>query len=187
MRRGLLALMLGLWPATVSAFDVSNVKALAPILAPDADARICFQRRYDRNHLRAHPSQKVAELTLFLYVHGYDAKGETVKADPDYISYDFALSGRRRADRKTLDTSGRCFGVDKVRCNVDCDGGGVSLEKSANGPGVLLKLDERGVEYRGDDGQTLATFTSGKDDKVFLLEPAPASACAALARVIGAP
>jgi hypothetical protein len=187
MRLMLLALALGLCPAQAFAFDVSELKALAPILSPDPDAKICLQRRYDSKHLRAHPAQKVTRLTLFLHVQGYRNQGEAFTANPDYIFYHFALAGRRRADRKTLTATGDCYGVGVARCAVDCDGGGVTLEKSADGASVALKLDERGLDFRGDCETTLATFTSGTDDKVFVLEPAPAKACDALERLIHVP
>jgi hypothetical protein len=178
----------GFWPGVACAFDVSAFKLLAPILPPDPGAKICLQRSYDARHMRAHPAQKVTELKLFIYVQGYRNQGEPVSTDPEYIFYHFALEGRRRTDRKALTTSGDCSGADgDVRCGVDCDGGGVILEKSADSAGVALKFEKAGIEFRNGCEDTLATFTSGKDDKVFMLEPAPAKACAALERMIRVP
>jgi hypothetical protein len=180
-----LAVFIGCWPAAAGAFDDAPFRALAPVLAPKPGAKVCFERRYDADHLRAHPRQKVAAMILFLRVSGFDKTGETVTVDADRIGYEFALSVRRRADRKPLTANGDCHGTDAIRCGVECDGGGFDLEKSGNG--VTLKLSGEGVGLENDCDTSRGTFVApGADDKTFRLEPAPDAVCAGLeAQVLG--
>jgi hypothetical protein len=173
-----LSLLIGLWPAAANAFDDPQLKALAPILAPEPGARICLHRRYDADHMGAHPRQKVIELTLLLLVRGLDKNGD-VTASPDHIVYKSALSARRRGDRKPLVTSANCDGAEKARCAVECDGGGFDLEAAPEG--VTLKLSGEGVAFGNDCDSRRGTFIApGKDDKIFHLDPAPDAACAGL-------
>ncbi|MCW2274886.1 hypothetical protein GJ654_11035 [Rhodoblastus acidophilus] len=178
-----LASLICLWPAAAGAIDDREFKSLTPILAPKPGAKICFARHYDPDHLRAHPRQKVTDLTLLLRVRGYDKTGETATADAERIAYEFALSARRRADRKALTATGDCAGAEKARCAVECDGGGFDLAKS--GEGVALKLSGEGVGLENDCDTSRGVFIApGADDRVFQLEPAPDAACAPLEKKV---
>ncbi len=76
------------------------------ILPPEPGRKACWRRIYDVKHLAAHPRQKVTELTFFLRVSGYDVGGHYVFRNPDHIYYNFALSLKRRGDKRALATSG---------------------------------------------------------------------------------
>jgi hypothetical protein len=99
------------------------------ILPPEPGRKACWRRVYDAKHLAAHRQQKVTELTFFLRVSGYDAGGGYVFKNPDHIFYNFAISLKRRGNKRALVTSGDCLGEKTVECVVDCDSGGVTIDK----------------------------------------------------------
>jgi hypothetical protein len=153
------------------------------ILAPEPGNKACWRRVYGTQHLREHPKQKIKEMLFFLRVRGYDAKGGTVLQNPDHISYNFAISMKRRGDRRPLQTSGDCLGNEgtAVECVVDCDAGGVNIEKAANGEGLAVYLRDNGIAFGNDCDTNPGFFVKpGADDKVFLLTPAPAAVCSKL-------
>ena len=118
--------------------------------APEPGKTACFGRSYDARHLHDHPRQTVAEMTLLLRVEGLDAKGERVTMNPDRIRYLFALAVKRRGDKAPLMTAGECSGDREAECAVDCDGGAVFIETSADGAGVMVRLREEGIGFGAD-------------------------------------
>lgn len=154
--------------------------AAEKILPPEPGRKACFQTVYDAKHLQTHPHQKVTELLFFLRVSGYDPSGNYVFEKPDHIFYNFAISIRRRNDKHSLRTSGDCLGSDIPQCVVDCDSGGVTIEKRPSG-GLSLRLDEGGIAFGGDcDTKTGIWVKPGADDKEFHLAAAPLEVCHAL-------
>jgi len=152
--------------------------AAEKILSAEPGRKACFQRAYDAKHLQTHPQQKVTELLFFLRVSGYDSSGNYVFDKPDHILYNFAISIRRRNDKHFLRTGGDCLGTDVRQCVVDCDGGGVIIEKLPSGDGLSLRLDEGGIAFGGDcDTKTGVWVKPGTDHKAFHLEAAPLEAC----------
>ncbi len=148
------------------------------ILPAEPGRKACWRRIYDANHLAAHPRQKVAELTFFLRVSGYDAGGNYVFKNPDHIYYNFALSLKRRGDKRALATGGDCLGETTADCVVDCDGGKVTIDKLPGGERLSISLDDNGIAFGGDCDTTTGTWvTPGADDKVFHLNPAPVDVC----------
>jgi hypothetical protein len=111
------------------------------ILPPEPGRKACWRRVYDANHLAAHPQQKVTELTFFLRVSGYDAGGRYVFKNPDHIMYNFAISLKRRGNKRALTTSGDCLGEKTVQCVVDCDSGGVTIDNLPSGDGLSIGLE----------------------------------------------
>jgi hypothetical protein len=155
--------------------------AAEKILPPEPGRKACFQKVFDATHLQAHPEQKVTELLFFLRVSGYDAGGNYVFDKPDHIFYNFAISIRRRNDKHSLRTSGDCLGSDVPQCVVDCDSGGVTIEKLPSGDGLSLRLNEGGIAFGGDcDTKTGVWVKPGADDKVFHLEAVPLEVCRSL-------
>ena len=151
------------------------------ILPPEPGRKACWRRVYTAKHLAAHPRQKVTELTFFLRVTGYDAGGKFVFKNPDHIYYNFALSLKRRGDKRALTTAGDCLGEKTADCGVDCDGGKVTIDKLPNGDGLSISLDVNGIAFRSECDETNETWVkAGADDKVFHLDPAPDKACRAL-------
>jgi len=154
---------------------------LADILPDTPGARACFTRSYDARHLREHPRQRVAGVTLLMRVVGFDDKGEWV-LKPDgkykYTRYHFAIRFARRNARAQT-TSGECQGDDKASCYVECDGGGFGLEKS--GEGLLLRLAEDGIRIDDCDEKDVR-LKPGSDDKAFRVDKVAQAQCAALER-----
>jgi len=172
-----IALSLVLFPTAVLA---DGARALAPILEPKPNAKACWRRHYDDDHMRAHPHQKVTDMTLMLLVQAYEASD----AKPGQVVYNFAVNVKRRSDKKALSSSGECAGDEKARCKVECEGGGFILEQVRDGDGVLLKLTE-GMALENDcNGAPGTRLAPGSDDKAFRLDPAPDDACRALEKFL---
>ena len=160
-----------------------GLAAVAKIVPPEPGRMACFGRAYDAKHLRDHPRQTVAEMTLLLRVEGLDAKGERVTKKPDRIRYLFALAVKRRGDKAPLMTAGECSGDREAQCAVDCDGGAVFIEPSADGAGLMVRLRDEGIGFGADCDTTRGIFVPpGADDRAFALAPAPAEACWSLDR-----
>jgi hypothetical protein len=177
--------MLPLLPRVVGALILLAfaTPALAQILPPEGGRKGCWRRVYESAHLASHPRQTVAEMTFFLRVKGYDAKGDEVARNPDHFFYNFALAAKRRGEARARVTSGDCSGEAAMQCAVDCDGGGAVIERAPKGDGLVLKLEDEGIAFGNDCDTHRGTFLApGADDKIFLLEAQPISACKALER-----
>jgi hypothetical protein len=151
------------------------------IIPPEPGRKACWRRVYDAKHLAAHPQQKVTELTFFLRVSGYDAGGDYVFKNPDHIVYNFAISLKRRGNKRALAIGGDCLGDNTVECVVDCDGGGVTIDELSSGDGLSISLDNDGIAFGGDCYTTRGTWVRpGSDDTVFHLDPVAVEACKTL-------
>jgi hypothetical protein len=154
------------------------------ILPAEPGRKGCWRRIYDAVHLSSHPRQTVAEMTFFLRVKAYDAKGNEVAHDPDHVFYNFALAVKQRGEARARVTSGDCSGEAAMQCAVDCDGGGAKIERAPKGDdGLVLRLEGEGIAFGNDCDTQRGTFLApGADDKTFQLEAQPIAACAALER-----
>jgi hypothetical protein len=151
------------------------------ILPAEPGRKACWRRVYDAKHLAAHPQQKATELTFFLRVSGYDAGGSYVFKNPDHIYYNFAFSLKRRGNKRVLATGGDCQGEKTADCVVDCDGGGITIDKLPSGDGLSISLHDGGIAFGGDCDTTTGIWVRpGADDKVFHLDRAPEEACKTL-------
>jgi hypothetical protein len=151
------------------------------ILPAEPGRKACWRRVYNAKHLAAHPQQKVTELTFFLRVSGYDAGGSYVFKNPDHIYYNFAFSLKRRGNKRVLATGGDCQGEKTADCVVDCDGGGITIDKLPSGDGLSISLHDGGIAFGGDCDTTTGTWVRpGADDKVFHLDRAPEETCKTL-------
>jgi hypothetical protein len=177
-------LLLALTALRPAAAEPSSIGGLVEILPPQPGKEACFTRRYDAAHLARHPQQRITRMTFMLRVSSYATEGRTQPAArlEERVYYQFGLAVQRRGEKRTLRTSGNCSGDDKIRCAVDCDGGGVEIARS--GESLLVTLDnERGIQMLGDcDGAKGVWIKAGVDDKVFRVDPAPAETCKALAK-----
>jgi hypothetical protein len=192
-RRGFVAVsMLVLIVSFASAF-LAEVRAEQPgatekerwpaekILPPEPGRKACWRRVYYAKHLATHPQQKVTELTFFLRVSGYDAGGAYVFKNPHHIFYNFAFSLKRRGNKRVLATGGDCLGEKTADCVVDCDGGGITIDKLPSGGGLSISLHSGGIAFGGDCDTTTGTWVRpGADDKVFHLDRAPEETCKTL-------
>ncbi len=165
-----------------------GLSAVVKILPPKPGRTACFRRLYDARHLGAHPRQTITEMVFVMRVEGMDAKGDRVLKDPNHVMYRFALELKRRGDRRPLRTNGECNGDRAAECFVDCDGGGVTVERMAQGGGLTIRLQGEGIAFGADFDTTRGYFVGpGADDRVFELAPAPATACQSLERAQLAP
>lgn len=152
---------------------------LADVLAPKPGNRICYARSYGKDHLAAHPKQRVTDLKFQLAYHRH-------KADSDYPqgqrNYYFRVIAKLRSSSKTYSAMGECSASGaKIFCGVECDGGGVNIRTRSQGKLLVyfgdtdfIRLAESCDAVDEADGVELK---SGSDDREFLLGPVSASAC----------
>jgi hypothetical protein len=166
--------LLGLAALPAGAVEPEAPPALAALLAPSPNARACYSRAYDKAHLAAHPKQKVADIALRLTWRVIE--GECEDCSQGYL---FQMQLRRRADKKPLVASGPCMERDgKAFCGVECDGGGVFLEKRGDGSLLVAFGDSWGIRMSPDCGEEdEVAIEPGADDKAFRLDPLPAAQC----------
>jgi len=174
--------VLAAWPA--AAEGPESIAHLVGILAPEPGSKACYRRVYDKAHLATHPRQTVTAMTFLIRVVRYDAQGErhqTPATKPDdWIGYQFAMAVERRREGRTLRTSGDCFGSESARCSVDCDGGGVTLEK-AEPDALLVRLpDDYGIRLSSACEGNATMLKPGSDDKAFRLAKVADRLCGAL-------
>ena len=169
------AIAAGLVIVSASAVGATELDDFVPA---EAGASACWQRLYDETHLDGHPDQQVTAMTLLMSYLTFEDGSEGMR----YFGLDVSLRDGRKGT-----TSGGCWlSEGTVRCGVDCDGGGLVLTRNGDGS-VLADLEAYGYislesECGGGEGE-LESFPlePGLDDKQFLLLPADAKLCKALA------
>ncbi len=151
-------------------------------------AYACFARRYDAEHLAQHPLQKVSVMKLLI----------TAEKVPDdtYLQYSFRLGVNFRNRPGDFDSSGDCGHAPSVRnvdtgaapaagidfqCDVDCDGGGISVNLANADSAVLVRLDRIRI-WRGKNPDETAesSLQGGADDKIFRLDRTSLDECRSL-------
>jgi hypothetical protein len=178
---GLCALALSIGFAAAVADNGPGIAALIPLLAPQKGNKACYVRSYDNAHLRAHPRQRITAMKFLLGVMEYDPRKPNAKGLDDLVYYTFALSVSRRGDKRLLHASGDCFGGDAISCVVDCDGGGVALDKMPPASTLIVRLKDDGIRMLHDcDDEQGVLVTAGVDDKLFRLDKVGIEACRAL-------
>ena len=135
--------------------DADFAKRMFAGSTPTPKAYACFVRRYDAEHLAQHPLQKVSVMKLLI----------STEKDPDFpnFQYSFRLGVNFRDRPGNFDSSGNCghaptikdpdnsdippedrvtqpAGID-FECDVDCDGGGVTVTLANSDNSVIVKLD----------------------------------------------
>jgi len=151
-------------------------------------AYACFVRRYDASHMAEHPSQKVTVMRLLI----------TAKKTPDdkYLDYSFRLGVNFRDRPGDFDSSGECGHAPTVRnpdtdpgpaagidfqCDVDCDGGGISVNLANNDNALMVKLDRIRIWKSTDpNGTAPREMQGGADDKIFRLDRTSLDECKSL-------
>jgi hypothetical protein len=137
-----------------------------PALADEKSG--CFARVYDRAHLAKHPDQLVTSGRLHIY------PAPRGSAHANWFALRFQVRGREA----TLRTEGFCVKEGPgLRCQVECDGGGVRVEHCTGH--VMMHLDRITVATCGqnviEDGEEVS---GGKDDRDFLLHRVDDAVCA---------
>jgi hypothetical protein len=171
---GVAALVLIGAPASGRELDMS---ALTALLAPRPGNQACYVRSYDAAHLRAHPHQRITTMTFLLAVKPYDPPVKSGRPE-DRVYYTFDMTVLRRGDKRRLYTAGDCMGGEGIFCAVDCDGGGVALDKLPPAGALVVRLNKDGIRMFHDcDEEEGVLVTGGQDDKVFRLSKAPDKDC----------
>lgn len=177
--------------------DADYAKRMFVGTVPKPKAYACFARHYDAAHLADHPLQKVSVMTLLVTAE---------KNDPDdqVLGYSFRLGVNFRDRPGFFDSSGSCghaptikdpenpdippedrvtkpTGID-FQCNVDCDGGGVTVNLANSDQSIIVKLPDRIRIWRGKDPDEAAvrSLMAGADDKIFRLDRTSLNECTPL-------
>ena len=164
--------------ATPETPGFTALNAMLPALQGN---KACYVRSYDAMHLREHPRQRIAAMKFLLRVGAYDPKPKNAEQPSDLFYYMFAMSVARHGDKRLLHTSGDCMGGEGISCVVDCDGGGVTLDKMPPAGSLIVRLNDDGIRMFHDcDEEQGVLVKGGADDKVFRLDKTTNDACKAL-------
>lgn len=140
----------------------------------------CFVREYDNAHLARHPQQKASAMKLLV-------TAEQVPED-EVINHTFSLGVKFRNQRATFSSFGGCGhakvsegenGKEHLDCSVDCDGGGIDVELTADAKATIVRVGSVRLwnDKNADDDDT---HLGGGDDRVFRLDRAPLEMCKSL-------
>jgi hypothetical protein len=111
-------------------------------------------------HLAEHPDQTVTSVSICLF-----------PAQNERSAYNYKLEFHVRGRNQALSAQGYCSREgERLRCGVECDGGGVSLALNGN-TAMMYLLDFIRLsscdDATGEGGESLS---AGKDDNVFRLD-----------------
>jgi hypothetical protein len=152
--------------------------AIATLLSPEPGNKACYVRSYDAAHLRVHPHQRITAMKFLLGVQAYDPKPATATRPDELVYYTFSMSVARRGDKRLLRTSGDCMTAEGISCVVDCDGGGLALDKMPPAGSLIVRLSDDGIRMFHDcDDEQGVQVKPSLDDKVFRLSKTSNEAC----------
>ena len=141
----------------------------------------CFVRQYDSGHLAKHPLQKVTAMKLLV-------TAEAVPEDEN-LNHVFRMDVKLRNRSGNFNSGGGCGhvkvsetpnGKEHLSCSVDCDGGGISMELTADNKATLIKLDSIRIYNKNNPEDGGFNLSGGADDRVFRLDRAPLELCKSL-------
>ena len=172
--------------------DADFAKRMFAGTVPGPKAYACFVRTYDAAHMAQHPLQKVTVMKFLISAEKTDPKEDKV------LEYSFRLGVSFRDRPGNFDSSGECGHAPTVRnantdppvaggidfqCDVDCDGGGVTVNLANKDASLIVKLPERIRVWKGKDPDeaAMSALMAGDDDKIFRLDRADPNQCVALA------
>lgn len=163
--------------ATFTLTAAAFAQAIAPgeegplkdILPPEPGTQICFARTYDPAHLAKHPKQKVTDIKFHLAYYRHDPDEGYPEGQRNYY---FALLAKRRGESQFATAFGECrIWEGRITCGVDCDGGGVNIEKAGDGLGITFG-NYWGISLTNECGSgdvAAPALEPGEDDKEFRL------------------
>jgi hypothetical protein len=142
----------------------------------------CFVREYDAAHLAKHPQQKVSAIKLLV-------TAEQVPED-EKINHSFSLGLKFRNKPGDFRSGGSCGhaqasesenGKEHLGCSVDCDGGGIDVELSADAKSTIVRVGSVSIwDHKKPDDDNRLHLDGGADDHVFRLDRAPLEMCKSL-------
>lgn len=163
-----LALILAPGLLAGAALSASGAAAAAPVFErlSSEGGDPCFARAYDEAHLARHPHQRVVRFTLRR--ERVDVPGENGAE-----RFTVRIAFRLRSDHDAYATNAICTPAGRrADCTGEGDTGTFRLELS----GAAIRVAVERLEVEGQSGAS--PDLAGSDDRVFLLRPAPAEACA---------
>lgn len=169
--------------AQAQAFDTTLVGSTAGKVKTFA----CFIRRYDADHLAAHPKQTVSAMKLLVTV-------DMTSTEQTY-NHEFRLGMKFRHRKGDFQSAGSCNHAivkdagDEVRlsCPIDCEGGGIEIgiaasRKPQDKAAAMVRLEA--VRIWDNDSkaeeETADYLKAGDDDKAFRLERTSLKDCGSL-------
>jgi hypothetical protein len=164
-------------PVDTTAF----AQRLFAVKAVDKKTYACFVRRYDADHLKHHPLQKVSAMKMLMTVE---------KSEEDAgLQYSFRLGIGFRSRAGAFSSSGGCSdakalpgdGRMMISCSVECDGGGLYVTLASGDKSVVVDLDQIRIwdDAKPDDDAD-HSLNAGADDKSFRLDRTNIEECASL-------
>lgn len=148
----------------------------------DAKTYACFVRRYAANHLAQHPKQNVSAMKL-------SVSAETPSDEKDTVNYSFRVGFQFRHRPTKFDSAGACRHVVaddngdeiRLRCGVDCDGGGIEVAMRDDKLAVVRTERIRIWKHKHPDDEDTDDARLGDGDKTFRLDRVDTRECADLA------
>jgi hypothetical protein len=142
----------------------------------------CFVRRYDANHLAQHPKQNVSAMKLLV-------TAEIPSDEKDTVNYSFRVGFQFRHRPTKFDSAGGCRHIVaedngdeiRLRCGVDCDGGGIEVAMKDDKSAVVRTERIRIWKHKHPDDDNTDDAQLGDDDKMFRLDRVDTRECADLA------
>lgn len=132
----------------------------------------CYARTYDAAHLQDHPNQKVRRIEFDMTDKNANGNANTA----DNFELGFGVMSVTSSDWYTGSAICKTAGA-VVDCFLEGDGGRFRLSAEKNGA-LKLETGDYGLAFEGAK-DTLELPAEDKDDKVFILSPAPHAECEA--------
>lgn len=160
---------------TSFAFIFSSETALAERALTDhfGKGASCYERQYTAEHLKSHPQQTVSYIK---FEHKeFDYGGNRFNANTGLVI--FELTAQFTDSKRKFSNGGECRPDNgKLRCQIECDGGGFVLEHK-NADSLLLKTGRHGIAISGCDASNFKNISRETDDKVFLIHRLSRNKC----------
>jgi len=191
----------------------SNAKAASPLddlIEPVDGKSACFTRVYDAEHLRRHPKQKTASMTVWL---SYEPAGGNVAGTVLHVALGLVQRGDAAAlyseggcafdEHGNRDTSGnRLIKTYPKESGHVCmqsaepdvffavsaqEGGFFMMDRGRDRDTLMLYLDDSLTMVKRTDRGKLIDVKFGPDDRVFMVRRADMKACAAIEEAVTTP
>ncbi len=161
--------------------DVFAARLFAGTIDKQKKTYGCFVRRYDAAHLARHPLQKVGMMKLLVTAE--------MLPEAESLNFSFRVGVRFRHRPGDFDSSGDCAhgrvsesadAKEQLGCSVDCDGGGIVVELSADNKSTLVRLDSIRIWRNNKPDDEGFPLSGGVDDRVFRLHRVGLEDCRSL-------
>jgi hypothetical protein len=193
--------------ALLTASPASAATPLDDLIKPELNSSACFTRVYDAAHLRAHPKQKTAAMTVWMKYE--DAGGVmalavalaiTQRGDPAALfsqgGCDYQKAGNRDTSNNVLIKSYpkeagfvclQSAQPDVFEAVSAEEGGSLILDRGKDRDTLMVYLDDSLTMVKRARRGELLDIKFGADDRVFLLRRAAMQECAAVEEAVTEP